>query len=318
MADKKGLDSDSATALAVMQEEKDIERIKAKKQVERESLIAESHEIAGRIQAFTFMGKVVTVSSLVQLKKMKDSKIYRDLPNIGTWEEYCKYLGLDRHTVDQDLLNLSSFGENFLETCHQFSLGYRDLRKLRQLTHDGSITVDAEAINIKDERIPLDADHKEDLQAAIETIIAEQAEVKAEMTAQKKAFDRVQDDTRKSMTKLQKDLDKFSKLAEGRGMTDDEDAFCQRMEAHRIMIVGSLIALEPEELAKEFPKLTNRMRATVISLVLNLKMQVLALADTVVTEIGNSTMNPEVIEDYEKWLDEYHKGDEKILPNQGE
>ena len=72
--------------------------------------------------------------------------------------------------------------------------------------------------------------------------------------------------------------------------------------------------MEPEELAGEFPELTNRMRATVISLVLNLKMQILALADTVVTEIGNATMNPEVIEDYEKWLDEYHKGDEKILP----
>lgn len=290
---------ESVSKMAREQADVEIAELKSKQE-----MIAKSYEMAGQIKAVRMMSKFGDVTSLMWLKQVKESKIYRDLPNIGTWENYCEYIGLDRHTVDQNLLNLATFGEEFLAAVTSLQVGYRDLRKLRQLTHDGTVTIDAEAVVIGDDRIPLDQDHREDLQAAIEKIIDEQAAVKAELNAQKKAFDRVQDDTRKSMTRLQKELDRFTAQAEAKGLSSDEDAFMQRLETHRTMVQGSLIALEPEEIAKEFDNLTPRMRARVIATAHELKMQALALYDTVITEIGNGILNPELIDDYGKWAKE--------------
>ncbi|WP_298434472.1 hypothetical protein [Geobacter sp.] len=305
MAHRKRSDVDSETALMVAQEERNMERIKEEQQEERERRIAEAHEVIGRIQGLNFIEKVTTVGTLVQLKKIKDAKTYRDLPNIGTWEEFCNYIGFSRQKVDEDLINLAMFGEEFLTTVGSFSLGYRDLRKLRQLTHDGAITIDADAVEISGERIPLDPDHREDLQTAIEQIIEEQARVKEELDAQKKAHNRVQEANHKEIVKLQKQVDRFTKQAEAKGLTDDEDAFIQRIGAYQKMAQGSLIALEPAEIRTEFPAdLTPRMRAAVISTVHNLKMQVLALYDTVVTEIGDPAMNPELLEDFSRWEEE--------------
>lgn len=148
--------------------------------------------------------------------------------------------------MELDLENLATFGEEFLLTVSGLSVGYRDLRKLRQLSHDGAVIIDAEYMVIGEERIPLDADHKEDLQAAIETIIEQQAAMKNEVEAQKKAFDRVQADTRKSMTKLQKDLDKFTQQAEAKGLTPEEDAYLQKCENARITINGFLDQFDPQ------------------------------------------------------------------------
>lgn len=159
-------------SLAAMQDRLQQEQAQA---ADRERLIAQCHEVIGRVQAADVFSKMATVSSLVWLREMKEAKIYKDLPNIGTWDNFCKYLGKDRRTVDEDLQNLSSFGENFLETCRQLSIGYRELRQLRQLTHNGDVVIDGEVITIGEKRIPFDPDHTDDLQAAIEWILDEKS-----------------------------------------------------------------------------------------------------------------------------------------------
>jgi hypothetical protein len=301
MVGKKRSDVDSETAMLVAQEERNLELLKKEQQAKRELQIAQVHEMIGRIQGVKLIADFANVGGLMWLKQVKESKIYRDLPNVGTWEDFCKYIGLSRQKVDEDLLNLATFGEEFLANVGGFSLGYRDLKKLRQLTHDGTITIDADAIVINDERIPLDADHKDDLQAAIESIIDQQAIIKEEMEGQKKAYDRVQNDTRKSMVKLEKELARFTKEAEGKGLSAEEDAFVQLVEKHRILVQGSLIALEPVHLVDGYDGLTVRMKAKAIAVAHEIKMQSLALYDTMVTEIGDATIVPEIIEDFEKW-----------------
>ena len=146
-------------------------------QEQREQMIAQSHEAAGQIKASLMMSKFADVSRLIWLKQVKESKVYKDLPNIGTWEKYCIYLGLDRSTVDQDLLNLATFGEEFLRTVTNLNVGYRDLKKLRQLTYEGSVIIDAETITIDGKAIPFNEDHADEVQAAIESIITQNADL---------------------------------------------------------------------------------------------------------------------------------------------
>lgn len=151
------------------------ERLNAEEaQADKEKRIAETYEIAGRIQAFSLMQKVATVATLVQLKNIKQSKAYRDLPGIGNWDDYCVFLGLKRRTIDEHLENLATFGEDFLATVAIFDMGPRALRQLRQLKYDGEsfqMSDDGKTVVIEGEAISLGEDAAPEIEAALEKLL---------------------------------------------------------------------------------------------------------------------------------------------------
>ncbi len=145
------------------------QELKAKQQEERETLIAEASRLTGRVEAFGFMSKVATVSHLMTLKKIKDSGIYKELPNIKTWEEYCKSIGYTRRHIDDQLESLNLLGSEFLETGFQFGLGYRDLKQLKKEIKAGNLEVKESEVIIDGEVIPLD--DKDELRDALDTLL---------------------------------------------------------------------------------------------------------------------------------------------------
>ena len=145
------------------------QEIKAKQQQERETLIAEAHRLAGRAEAFNVIAEFANISSLVTLKRIKESKIYKEIPYIKTWEEYCKYIGFSRQKIDLDIDNLNTFGESFIANVSNFGIGYRELRQLKKQVKSGNLEVkDAEVI-IDGEVIPLD--DKDELRDALDTLL---------------------------------------------------------------------------------------------------------------------------------------------------
>ena len=170
--EKNKLEHEAATAMveANMAEfHAEQQEIKAKQQQERDELIAEASRLTGRVEAFNFISKLTTVGSLMIIKKIKESGVYKELPNIKTWADYCKSIGFSVNKIDEDLLNLNTFGENLLTTVGDFSLGYKDLRELRKQVKSGNLEVkDAEVI-IDGEVIPLD--DKDELRDALDTLL---------------------------------------------------------------------------------------------------------------------------------------------------
>lgn len=298
-------DVDTEAALLVIEQEKLLEDSPRRRQEERERLIAHAHEMIGRIQGLEMVEKLATVSTLIWLKDMKESKLYRDLPNIGTWEEFCRYLKKDRRTVDEDIQNLNAFGEDFLETVASLRVGYRDLRRLRQLTHDGELVIDAEAIEIGGERVLLGPEYKEDLQALIERVIDEKNKALDDVQATVKAKERCLGEKEKEIQKLHKDLSKLEDKAAARGMTAEEDAFLTQMMSLRLRFDGYMQEGDPDAAMIGLADITPRMRAALISNLHYMKMQLLAAYDTAVMTYGNPTINPEVAEECEAFEQEY-------------
>lgn len=145
------------------------QEIKEKAQAEREALIAEAYKMAGKIEAFKFISNFADVGSLSLLKKIKESKVYKEMPTIKTWDNYCKSIGLSASKVDEDLNNIATFGEKFITDVGNFGLGYRELRQLKKEIKSGSLEVrDAEVI-IDGEVIPLD--DKDELRDALDTLL---------------------------------------------------------------------------------------------------------------------------------------------------
>lgn len=95
------------------------------------------------IKVLNGLGKLLTVTSLVKIKNLKESKAYIGMlyineegnsSKVKTWSEFCKYkLKVGMATIDKSILNLRELGEEALEACHRMGLGDRELRKLRHI-----------------------------------------------------------------------------------------------------------------------------------------------------------------------------------------
>ncbi|MEE3690597.1 hypothetical protein V2H90_07220 [Glaesserella parasuis] len=148
---------------------------------------AQAYELVGMIKAFDFTRKLVTVTTLKSLQEIKESKRYKDLEltdqdgkmvTVTTFRDFCTTLGFSGEKIDQDLLNLNTFGEEFFETSQRLGLGYREMRKLRQLPSDARAEI-------------IDADYseatdKEELLEKIEDLTAKHAKEKEALQAQLK------------------------------------------------------------------------------------------------------------------------------------
>ena len=145
------------------------QEIKEKEREEREALIAEASRLTGRVEAFNVTSKFVTVTTLLTIKNIKESGVYKELPNIKTWADYCKSIGFSREKIDLDLQNLNTFGEEFMVTSYQLGLGYRDLRSLSKQVKSGSLEIKDESVVIDGEVIPLD--DKDELRDALDTLL---------------------------------------------------------------------------------------------------------------------------------------------------
>lgn len=148
---------------------------------------AQAYELVGMLKAFDFTKKVTTVGTLKILAEIKEAKQYKGLElldkdknsrHVGTWSEFCEALGYSVNKIDEDLQNLSKFGEDFLETSQRLGLGYREMRKLRQLPEEAR----AEIIDADYS----DATDKEELLEKIEDLTAKHAKEKEALQAQLK------------------------------------------------------------------------------------------------------------------------------------
>jgi hypothetical protein len=204
-----------ALDMGTLQAERDAKQAEEAEQTEKEGRIAECHQVIGRIQGAKLIADFGNVAGLAWLKEVRETKIYKDLPGLGTWEKFCDSVGISRRKIEDDLLNLEIFGEEFLGNVAGFRVSQRDLKRLRQLTHEGVVTIDAEAVMIGEERIPMDGDHADELQAAIEKII----ESKTQLTQR--------------VEKLEKDVASVVK-EETRGLKVERDALIKEIKRLKV------------------------------------------------------------------------------------
>lgn len=149
--------------------------------------VAESYEMLGMVKMSDFHRKLITCQQIKMLSEFKKYKRYKDLKmqgvdknwkHVSTWEEFCGCLGFSAKKIDEDILNLNRLGEDFLETSQRLGLGYREMRKLRQLPDDAR----AEIV----EADYSEATDKEELLEKIEDLTAKFAKEKGELESKLK------------------------------------------------------------------------------------------------------------------------------------
>lgn len=242
---------------------------------EKEELINEAYKMAGKIEAFKFISNFADVGSLTLLKKIKESKVYRDMPTIKTWENYCKSIGLSASKVDEDLNNIATFGEKFITDVGNFGLGYRELRQLKKEVKTGTLQIKDESVVINGEIISLD--EKDILKDALTDLVAKNKEEISKLKAENKAKDKMVQtyaeakeakEQELKAVKIEKEalkekIDGFYHGRLGKIAEDDREDFHDitnlEMETHKLISDANLL------LEKNYSNFTANMFCAVIS-----------------------------------------------------
>ncbi|MDN3701604.1 MarR family transcriptional regulator [Vibrio artabrorum] len=180
----------------------------------------------GRVQMAQSFAVFAETVSLSTLKEMKETKRYRELKgrtinhpantsdgveNVvvlkGTWDEFCRLCGTSKSKVDEDLMNLSLFGEKALQSMQTLGVTTKDLRRLRKLPQEElTAIVEGEVVKVQDRDEALEiieelsAKHRQEKQAL-------QNEVNS-LAQEKQSNERLLIDKDKKINSLSKKLDK--------------------------------------------------------------------------------------------------------------
>lgn len=247
----KKIDPASEAALSTIDAAIKRGKIKEAEQKKKEKLIAQTYEIIGKIKTADMFAKTGHVSSLMWLKEVKESEIYKDIDGMGSWESFCNYLGKSRRHIDRDLENLKVFGAEFLDAVSSFKLGYKELRKLQGPVKDGGMTIEGGFVVIGDEKIPLSPDSKDDLEAAFESLVEVRDRKIEDFQTAVKVKDRMLGEKERVIQKQEKELSKFTKEIKERDYKPGEEDFIKQMENKQMTITGLFLELDIERLPED-------------------------------------------------------------------
>src|SRR5690554_2126984 len=178
----------------------------------------EMNRMMGHLEMTRAISDFTNVISLAKLEEIKKNKLYRSLKgskafdrdgkpilNVGTWDGFCRAIGLSSSKVDEDIRNLNAFGEETLDRLNQMGLGYRNMRRLRQIPEEDRVAIiNGEQIEVGD---------KEQVVDLIEEMAAKHAREKQELTnkvkhleSERQVDQRLLEDKEKKLNELEREL----------------------------------------------------------------------------------------------------------------
>ncbi len=191
-------------------------------QKDREEAIANVYEMAGKVKATNFFKTQADFFNLLMLKKVKDSKEYRERFGM-TWEQFCDHVGLKRRTVDLQLEDLEPFRQEFLATFANFSgVAISKIKYLGMAVDSKLATIAENSIIFNGETIPVDAEHKDEIQALLEALEEnhKKAQDDAETTIRTK--DRLLAAKEATINKMERELKRLEKTVPKSELSDEE------------------------------------------------------------------------------------------------
>lgn len=233
------------------------ERREEREREERERVqhAAEIFNVAamlGKVLVARSLSRFLNTSALMWLRDFKKNKRYRrpgpitlfsvktgEPVTVSTWAAFCEHgIGMSATTIDEQLLNLDAFGEEALESMKRVGLGYRELRRLRQLPADERTVVL--------ERIEVDVGDKEAIVELIEEQAAKHAREKAALEQRAEELAGELEAARRLTQEKDEKLNELStKLYMFRGLPPEEKALelSHKLDLAAIEGIGSLLGM---------------------------------------------------------------------------
>jgi len=183
--------------------EADIEIKQMKSEIDA---IREESEVAGIVKAANCQSAYSEFVKYAALYNLKQSKGYKKKGM--TWVEYCEYIGESRRTVDKILDDIGPITEAFsANLARLLGLPFNKIRMLGQTVGASLAKLAGNELIIDGVIVSLDPDNKEEIEAAIDTLIEthkqEKKDLKKDLANHKKQTDKiVEEETRGLKTEV--------------------------------------------------------------------------------------------------------------------
>ncbi len=212
--------SDAAESREIMK--RDIEKSAETTQREKEEAIRNVFEMSGKIKAVSFIETQTKIMRLLYLKQVKDAKFYREKFGM-TWDQFCEWTGENRRRVDEQLMDLKPFKAEWLtKFVNAFGCEINKVKYLGEAISADSAKIADNAIIYNGETIPLDADHRDEIQALLETLEESHKAEKDEAEATIKTKDRLIKAKEKVINQMERDLQRLERKVELTDLTEEE------------------------------------------------------------------------------------------------
>jgi hypothetical protein len=231
---------------------------------------------------------------IMALYKMKQSKDYKK--GGRTWVEFCESHGYPQRTADRLLEELKPIFDRFsCQLADFFGISFNKIRLLGRSINSQLAEIKDGCLVYDDQLIPLDVDHKDEIEAVIDQLKENAEKNKSEKELEVKAKERVLRDKEKHITKLTKNLEMLEGKAREKNLTPAEEGFLKQIEFLRTAFDGYLLQLEPERVEELQPDSapTPRMRAAYLAALDYMKKQILVAFEKATEMYGNAVMCPE-------------------------
>ena len=251
----------------------------------------ESHAM-GILHKITYDQKHNEMLKYAVLFRVKKSKEYRKAGM--TWEDFCESIGESVRSVDKVLEDLRPIVNEF--SAHSADLIGMPLNKIRylgRLVNAESAEYAENEIIIDGQHIPLTPEHKDDIEALIDSLKEAQKQVIEEKDATLRAKDKLLKAKEQLINRQEKELARYEGRAEKLGYTPGEEVLIQNMDNARTTIDGFLMQFDPER--NPLPEdATPRMRAKLMHTLDYFRRVILAAYDTAADLYGE----PELDDDW--------------------
>lgn len=250
------------------------------------------HKMAGKIEATSFFKSQAEFFRLVMLKQVKDSKEHREKYGM-TWEQFCEYVGVNRRWIDEQLVDLKPFKAEFLEVfLHFLGTEINKIKYLGEVVSGGTAEIKGNVIVYAGEEIPVDAAHKDDIQALLEKLEESYESQIEEQRSVVKTKDRLLKAKDDLIHKQEKELGRLEKEAKTKNLTAEEEAFLKQMENFKTGFLGYMLRVRPpmDILGNGASPLMKNAYVNTLEL---MRREILASFDTAVGMYGSPVTDPE-------------------------
>jgi len=129
-------------------------------------------EMIGQMKAHNLTGRFCHVLMVRLLASIKEGKAYK--PISGTWEAFCRGIGISRAHADEWITNYHVLGQQLLQAAEKLTLPVRTLRAMRALPPEARPLVDEDCIVFgagdEERRISIEGGNQQEIQLEIEKL----------------------------------------------------------------------------------------------------------------------------------------------------
>lgn len=177
----------------------------------------------GALDAFGYMRSSNEIQEYAILHRVKQEKEYKK--EGLTWKQFCDRRGLNVRNVDRALDDMRPLFKEFSDKCLILSgLSFNKIRYLGRSKSDNLSEITENGIQVSDDMvIPLDADHKDDIEAYINTLKRAEKETKEEGNKDLAAKQRVIKTLHETISGQEDKLSKFERSTPGEESTLDKE-----------------------------------------------------------------------------------------------